>query len=161
MHAPTAAGGPGRGRRPVGGHERIRGGRTLLLLGALVSCAAVGCAGDDAAASGVSVALAFDPAPCVGPTAITVTLAEADGRPVVGAAVHVEGNMNHAGMVPELGEAHEVAPGRYRVELEFTMGGDWFFVVDASLPDGRAIEEVVHVPGVLTEPPAGAEGGSG
>lgn len=148
MRERTAAGGPGRGRRPVGARARIRAGRTLLLLGVLL---AGGCGPGETTSPEVSVALAFDPAPRVGPTTVTVTLAEADGAPVVGAAVHVEGNMNHAGMVPEMGEAREVGPGRYEVELEFTMGGDWFFVVDASLPDGRAVEEVVHLNGVSSD----------
>jgi hypothetical protein len=58
--------------------------------------------------------------------------------------------MNHAGMVPEFAQAREMAPGRYQGDLEFTMGGDWFILVRAKLPDGRALERKIDVPGVDT-----------
>jgi hypothetical protein len=75
-------------------------------------------------------------------------LHDANGLPISGAQVELEGNMNHAGMVPVFAEASEVAPGRYRAGMEFTMGGDWFILVRADLPDGRSMERKVDVPGV-------------
>ena len=58
--------------------------------------------------------------------------------------------MNHAGMVPVFADAVEIAPGRYRADLEFTMSGDWFILVRADLPDGRSMERKIDVPGVDT-----------
>jgi hypothetical protein len=95
----------------------------------------------------VDLAIEPDP-PRIGPAVVTVTLRDADGQPIQGALVTLEGNMNHAGMVPVLANATEVAEGRYQADMEFTMGGDWFILVQAELPDGRSMERKVDVPGV-------------
>jgi hypothetical protein len=86
--------------------------------------------------------------PQVGPATVTVNLHDAQARPIEKARVELEGNMSHAGMVPVFGQATEVAPGRYEATLEFTMGGDWFILVRADLPDGRSLERRIDVPGV-------------
>lgn len=97
----------------------------------------------------VAVELSIEPEPPqIGPATITVDLQDGGGQPISGASVELEGNMNHAGMVPVFGQAVEVAPGRYRTELEFAMGGDWFLLVRAQLPDGRSLERRVDLPGV-------------
>lgn len=97
----------------------------------------------------IGVDLAFSPQPPqIGPETVTVVLNDADGQPISGAGVELEGNMSHAGMVPVLAQAVEMAPGRYQAELEFTMGGDWFFLVRVDLPDGRSMERKIDVPGV-------------
>jgi hypothetical protein len=57
--------------------------------------------------------------------------------------------MNHAGMVPSLANATEVAPGRYGASLDLTMAGDWFVLVRADLPDGRTLEHRTDLPGVV------------
>jgi hypothetical protein len=62
--------------------------------------------------------------------------------------VRVEGNMNHAGMRPSFADLHETEPGRYTGTLRFTMGGDWFLLVQATLPDGNQVEQKIDVPGV-------------
>lgn len=99
----------------------------------------------------VAVDLAIEPEPPqLGPAEITVTLHDAGGEPLSGAVVELEGNMNHAGMVPVFADAVEIAPGRYRADLEFTMGGDWFILVRADLPGGRSMERKIDVPGVDT-----------
>jgi hypothetical protein len=99
--------------------------------------------------SGVAVDLAIEPLPPrIGPATVIVTLHDVDGLPMNGAAVELEGNMHHAGMVPVFAEATEVAPGRYQAEFKFTMGGDWFILVRADLPDGRSMERQIDVPGV-------------
>lgn len=117
-------------------------GQVLLL--ALVSC---GRGGQDQPDVAVELAIEPDP-PRIGPATVTVTLHDAGGQPIRGAVVRLEGNMNHAGMVPVFADSAEVAPGRYRAEIEFTMGGDWFILVHAELPDGRSLERQVDVPGV-------------
>ena len=116
-----------------------------LLLLALASCGRGG--GRDLPDVGMDLVVEPSP-PQLGPAAITITLHDADGRPISGAVVRLEGNMNHAGMVPVFADATEVAPGRYRAGLEFTMGGDWFILVRADLPDGRSMERQVDLPGV-------------
>jgi hypothetical protein len=119
-------------------------GTGLLLLLLLVGC---GRGAMDLPEVGVDLAIEPDP-PRIGPAVVTVALRDADGQPIRGAVVTLEGNMSHAGMVPVLADAVEVAEGRYRAELEFTMGGDWFILVQADLPDGRSMERKVDVPGV-------------
>ena len=123
--------------------------RRTWLLGTLMLLALVGCGRGDRDLSDVAVELVIEPAPPqIGPATLTVTLRDASGQPISGAVVELEGNMSHAGMVPVTAQASEVAPGRYQASLEFTMGGDWFILVRADLPDGRSMERMVDVPGV-------------
>jgi hypothetical protein len=70
---------------------------------------------------------------------------------LTGADVRIEGNMSHPGMQPVLAEAEEVKPGVYSATIEFTMGGDWFFIIESTLPDNRVIEHQINVPGVSSE----------
>ena len=85
---------------------------------------------------------------------VLFTLALTDtttGTPVTGAVVRLEGNMSHPGMTPALGEAREIEPGRYQAQLDLDMAGDWFLVVDATLPDGRLLHRQVDLPGVRAQ----------
>lgn len=121
--------------------------RWLLVASALLLLA--GCSRGRGDLLDVGVELALEPEPArIGPVAITVFLSDAGGLPISGATVELEANMNHAGMVPVFGQASEVSEGRYLADLEFTMGGDWFILVRADLPDGRSLERRVDVPGV-------------
>jgi len=129
--------------------DGVRAAFGLGLLLALLLLGLSGCARGAGGLAGVGVELAVEPQPPqLGPAVVLVTLTGADGLPVAGAQVELEGNMTHAGMVPVLAPAVEIEPGRYRGELEFTMTGDWFILVRASLADGRSLEEQVEVPGV-------------
>ena len=119
------------------------------LAGALLALLA---ACGDAAPEGAS-ALSFEvlvsPAPpSVGAAQLSIALRDAQGAAVEGASVRVEATMSHAGMQPEFAEASEVAPGRYEAALEFTMGGDWILLLDATTPDGRVHRAQREVPGV-------------
>lgn len=142
--------GPGTGARlPARGHSPGRGWWTPL--SALVVLCAVACAPPGAVADGVSVVTRLEPSPPhVGSADLELRLVDADGSALTGAQVSIEANMNHAGMVPTFADLAEDATsaGVYRGELSFTMGGDWFLLVNASLADGRAISRVVDVPGV-------------
>ena len=51
-------------------------------------------------------------------------------------------------MVPVFADVWETAPGRYAATLNFTMAGDWFVLVHARVPDGRAVEQTIDLPGV-------------
>ena len=96
---------------------------------------------------GLDLSISPDP-PTTGPAAVVIQLTDEAGQPLAGATVELEGNMSHAGMTPVFSQAKEVEPGQYEAPLEFTMGGDWFILVKATLPDGRQLERQVDVPGV-------------
>jgi hypothetical protein len=131
----------------IGGRTGDTMARTLLWL--LLAVALVSCGGTSGGLPDVRLDLTVEPdPPQVGPATVIVTLQNAEGQPIAGAEVELEGNMSHAGMVPVFATAYEVAPGRYEAALELTMGGDWFILVDAALPDGRTLERKVDVPGV-------------
>ena len=119
------------------------------LVSVLVLVLLAGCArrGTDLPDVGMALEISPDP-PQLGAATIVVDLSDRADQPITGATVELEGNMNHAGMVPVLSEAQEVAPGRYQADFEFTMGGDWYILVRAQLPDGRSMERQVDVPGV-------------
>jgi hypothetical protein len=117
----------------------------IVILLLLTGCRRAG--QNDLSDIGVNVTVNPNP-PQVGQAAVTVTLSEADGRPVTGARVELEGNMTHAGMTPTLAQPNEMSPGRYEAPLDFSMAGDWFILVRATLPDGRKLERQVDVPGV-------------
>jgi hypothetical protein len=126
-----------------------RSARTWTWLGLWVFLVLAGCRGGGGDLEDVTVDLALTPdPPHIGPAMVVVTLSDSKGQPIHGAEMSLEGNMNHAGMVPVLVEASEVVPGQYEAALEFTMGGDWFILVQARLPDGRSLEHQVDVPGV-------------
>lgn len=88
--------------------------------------------------------------PVVGQAKLIVKLRDGTGAPLAGADVQLEGNMNHAGMKPVFASPAEVEPGVYAGDLEFTMRGDWFILVTATLPDGRLLTEKIDVPGVAS-----------
>lgn len=95
----------------------------------------------------VDLAIKPDP-PKVGDAEAVVTLKDKDGKPIRGATVKLEGNMNHAGMQPVFADAREIDAGQYQATLKFTMGGDWFILITGSLPDGRKLNRKIDVPGV-------------
>lgn len=74
----------------------------------------------------------------VGSSQLALTLLDAAGRPIDGATdVRLRGDMSHAGMEPVLATASAAGDGRYVADFEWTMAGDWFVTVEATLPDGR------------------------
>jgi hypothetical protein len=109
----------------------------------------VACRGDGGDLDDVAVELAVTPdPPAIGPATVVVNLSDDEGHPLTGATMSLEGNMSHAGMVPVLAQASEVSPGIYIASLEFTMAGDWFFLVKATLADGRTLEHREDLLGV-------------
>jgi hypothetical protein len=120
---------------------------TLLMVAGL-SCLPA-CRRADKDLPDVSVDLKVSPEPPqVGEVMVTVVLGDADGVPISGAEMALEGTMTHAGMKPVFADARETAPGRYEAAIEFTMGGDWVVIVRTTLPDGRSLEREIDVPGV-------------
>jgi hypothetical protein len=116
---------------------------------AALTIALAACAPSPDATANVEMTCKVSPMPArVGPAIVDLELKE-KGQPLTGAKLRVEGDMNHAGMVPSQGSVHESGGGLYRAELELTMRGDWIIVVDADLADGRTLERTFDVRGVM------------
>jgi hypothetical protein len=77
---------------------------------------------------------------------LAVRVVDRDGAPVTDASVRLEGDMNHAGMIPVISEPveHE-ADGVYRVPFEFTMLGDWIISVFVTTADGVEHETQIEL----------------
>ena len=75
----------------------------------------------------------------VGDGTLVVTLRDPAGNSVTGAGLQVEGNMSHAGMKPSFGKVTGEDAGQYTVAIPWTMGGDWYVDIKATLADGRVI----------------------
>jgi hypothetical protein len=107
------------------------------------------CGARESETQALALSWRIEPEPAVkGPALLHVELRDRAGEPVRGAAIRVEANMNHAGMVPEFGDSTEEAPGRYRVPIELTMGGDWILTFETRLADGSRHVEHRELPGV-------------
>ena len=105
-----------------------------------------GCAHKDVSTSNLTVSYEVSPLPArVGDVTITIKMTDGSGAPVAGARVKLEGNMSHAGMAPVLAEAQEIAPGRYRTNMNLSMAGDWHVLVYLTLPDGRELEQQFEI----------------
>lgn len=117
---------------------------TLLILVLLISA----CSRDSAQPSpppddtGVQIELVWQPdPPAIGAAELRITITDADNAPIVGAVVDVRGDMSHAGMAPVIREDVQTdANGIAQIPFEWTMGGDWFVIVTATLPDGTSVE---------------------
>ncbi len=128
----------GRGTGPLALRERV-GERVFLLLLLLLLLPACRQAAPVDQAPDVQVLLTPGPDSLfVGPITFDLTLWDADGQPIDGAApVSLRGDMSHAGMEPVLAEARGDGDGLYTADFEWTMAGDWTVTVEATLPDGR------------------------
>jgi hypothetical protein len=85
--------------------------------------------------------------PTTGPLTLSLDLSEKQ-RPVRGAEVRLDGTMTHPGMAPVSATAAETSPGRYVARMDLSMAGDWVFLVDARLRDGRTLHRQIELPGV-------------
>ncbi len=119
---------------------------------ALIAAAAlalVGCqdAGDNSSA--ITLKLSVEPSPpVVGIAQVRLLASGADGAAVSGGTLEIEGNMSHAGMTPSFASAVEAEPGVYVADLDLTMGGDWFILVQGRFPDGKTVEQTFDLKGV-------------
>ncbi len=109
----------------------------LFFVWLLAACATPAPAADD---SGLQISLDY----ARDAERMTVRVADNSGDPVTGALVSVEGNMNHAGMVPVTTEgvrddADGAADGVYTLPFGFTMLGDWILTVRVEQEDGTVI----------------------
>ena len=79
--------------------------------------------------------------PAVGNDTLNIRLFDENDNPINDATIAVKADMTHAGMVPILGNATKGDKGLYKVPFEWSMGGDWVIIVQATLPDGTVAEE--------------------
>ena len=129
----------------------LRLARPLLSVLILILLIFVGCQRVEqlpASVESSDVQIALLPMPDEG--MLVVVLTEADGAPVTDATVAVEGNMNHAGMIPVLADpiaddADGAADGRYHLPFTFTMFGDWIITVAVERADGSSFSRDLDV----------------
>ena len=137
--------------------DYARGGRLARLFArscglvvafvALFFCAA--CHRKEASSQGVSVDYTIAPQPPrVGETTATFSIADTEGKPIVGAHLTAEADMSHAGMSPVFSDAKEVEPGRYQAKLVLGMAGDWVILLHGSLAGGQKLERQFDLKGV-------------
>ena len=77
----------------------------------------------------------------VGRTQLLITIQDSGGNPIDDATLEIKGDMSHAGMTPVLADSASGTAGVYTVPFEWTMGGDWFVTVQATLNDGTVISK--------------------
>ncbi len=111
---------------------------TLAL--ALLAAAACGKpAARTVAAGPLKTQLSIDPdPPYAGENRLHVTLRDEQGRPVDGAKVSLAYDMPAMGAMPEMkgrGESRPLGDGRYEIDYQLPMEGDWAVTVDVAAPD--------------------------
>ena len=123
----------------------------LALLAALILIACGPRGEQTGALDATVVSVSPDPA-TVGDAVITLEIHDADGNPVEGATIEVEGAMTHAGMKAVIVETKSLGEGKYATQnFKFTMGGDWVLIVRATLADGSTAAQQVDLKGVQGE----------
>jgi hypothetical protein len=121
----------------------------LLLCTSFAFLSLTACHRPQGQASSISVREEIEPQPpVVGPATVTVSLADAEGRPLTQARLTVEGDMSHPGMSPLFSESKEVMDGRYLANIDFAMAGDWVLLLHIKLPEGETVERQIDVKGV-------------
>lgn len=79
-----------------------------------------------------------------------VQVVDQAGQPVTDATVSLEGNMNHGGMAPMVGEAvtddaDGTADGHYQAPISLKMLGDWIVTVSVKTKDGATVTQDIPV----------------
>jgi copper(I)-binding protein len=128
----------------------VRLARLVLTVLILIILIFVGCrrAAQTPTADNSDLHIALQPMPAE--ETLVVILTDAAGTPVTGATIALEGNMNHAGMIPVLAEpvaddADGSADGRYHLPFTFTMLGDWIVTVTVTQADGSSFRRDLDV----------------
>jgi hypothetical protein len=129
--------------------------RLIFFLMLVTGLVMAGCASQPGSGSGSTASsdlqVTLQPAPeGASGDHVTVRLADASGQALTGASVSLEGNMNHAGMVPVItdpvaDDADGSADGVYQVPFSFTMQGDWIITVSVHMPNGSTVKKDVNV----------------
>lgn len=124
----------------------------LAVLLVALCCSMTGCQSSEDSASDIQLEWEITPKPAaVGEATLNITLRDSSDQLLTGADVNIEGNMSHPGMQPILAEAEEIEPGVYSAPIEFTMAGDWFFIIESTLSDNQAVKRQINIDGVSSE----------
>lgn len=124
----------------------------IFLMFLTLSSFVTGCQSAGEAEPNVQIEWEIEPnPPAVGMATINITLKDSTNQLISGANVELEGNMSHPGMQPVLATAEEVETGKYSADIEFTMGGDWFFLINSTLPDNQIVERQININGVRSQ----------
>jgi hypothetical protein len=83
--------------------------------------------------------------PNPGPTLLMIQILDERGGEIEEFTLDVRGDMSHAGMTPVIVERANGRAGTYAVPFEWTMAGDWFVTITATLPDGRSLVRTLPV----------------
>jgi hypothetical protein len=114
-------------------------GLLLLLIACLALGATTGCRVDAAQPDDtihIDLVAPLFPPPA-GDGRLALRLSDENDQPIDTAALHIRGDMTHAGMLPIEASAAGGDGGVYRVPVRWTMAGDWIITVEATLNDGR------------------------
>jgi hypothetical protein len=112
----------------------------------IVSLFFAGCNRHASTSSDMSMSWAVTPKPArVGHNEFTLSLSEANAKPVTGARIQLEADMAHPGMAPVFSDVKEIAPGEYQGSVDLTMPGDWVLLVHGKLADGEKLERQVEL----------------
>lgn len=106
----------------------------FLLLLAGTACSPQPAANSAPADVQMSMRVEPDP-PAVGSSTLIITLKDATGAPIDGAALSVHANMDHEGMMPVESQGSDSTHGEYHLPLSWTMGGGWIVTITAQLPN--------------------------
>lgn len=113
-----------------------------LLLLILLSSSFTGCARREAVdeAPELEVILEVVPAPAsTGPSTLLIQISKGPQGEVGEFLIDVRGDMSHAGMTPVIVTGARGESGSYAIPFEWTMAGDWYITITATLPDGRRL----------------------
>jgi len=119
-----------------------------LLLATLLLPLLIACGSSEEAPSTAAVQITLLPGQSA--NELQVQLRNPSQAPITDATVALEGNMNHAGMVPILtdpvrDDADSATDGLYRLPFQFSMLGDWIVTVTATLADGTEATKDIEV----------------
>lgn len=124
----------------------------LLIPGCLLlSLGLAACTQSSTQSNNTDLQITLQPAPGGMASAYQIVqLADGAGQPITDATVSLEGNMNHGGMAPVIGEAvtdeaDGAADGRYQVPFAFNMLGDWIVTVSLTTRDGATVTQDIPV----------------
>ncbi len=83
--------------------------------------------------------------PGVGPSHLTITLAEENGTLIDNAILEVTGTMPQEDMQLRMAKARPASNGRYETPFLWAIAGDWLLTVNATLSNGQVAEHEFKV----------------
>ena len=107
------------------------------------ACSAAGTSQTAPAASGLIITAETDPAPArVGDVEIILMVIDAQGNPVTGANVGIYADHTDMTGMNMTGQATEQGDGRYAIQANFSMSGNWMLKVDVNTNGQSEAQEI-------------------